>query len=166
MKRTLLATLVVALSAAAAFSDTTTQTMTQLPHCGSEAKNGFGAHKEYSAIDETAGYVGFKTEDIDAKGLKERYTLVNCATRTLVQVNAEYALTNPNSAVSGDMLGFVDKLHRDRKIANEALSAGYAKGAGYAVTKGKLPKPYDVKAARAECGCRLYYPETESLWQK
>lgn len=164
MMRTVLATLVVALSATAAFSDTTTQTSTKLPACGLEAKNAFGAHKAYPAIDEGNGYVGFKTEDIDANGLKERYSLVNCATRTIVQVKAEYPLTNSATSASGDLLAMVDKLHKDRKIANEALFANKAKGAGYDVVQGKLPKPYTEDAARPECGCRLYYPETVSLW--
>jgi hypothetical protein len=166
MMRTIIATVVVALSATAAMSDTTTQTSTRLPACGSEAKNAFGAHKEYPAIDEGNGYVGFKTEDIDANGLKERYSLVNCATRTLTQIKAEYPLTNSSTPAGGDLLAMVDKLHKDRKIANEALFAGIAKGAGYDVVQGKLPKPYDPKAARSECGCLLYYPETRSLWVK
>ena len=167
MRHYYLAATVASVLATASFSDTTSQTITQLPACGSEAKNGFGAHKEYPAIDESNGYVGFKTEDIDANGLKERYTLVNCATRSLVQLNSAYALKNSAQGVpAGDMLGFVDGLHKQKKIANEALFAGIAAQNGYAVTKGKLDKPFTAPAARAECGCQLYYPETVSLWVK
>lgn len=162
--RTVLATLIVALSATAALSDTTTQTSTKLPACGLESKNAFGAHKAYPAIDEGNGYVGFKTEDIDAAGLKERYSLVNCATRTIVQVKAEYPITEASSGA--DLLGMVDKLHKARKIANEALFASTAKRAGYDVVQGKLPKPFTADAQRPECGCQLYYPETVSLWVK
>ena len=154
--------------ASGAIADSTTQTITQLPACGSEAKNSFGVHKEYPVINEGNGFVGIKTEDADAAGLKERYTLVNCATRTLVQLNTEYLLKDSAKGIpaSGDMFAYVDKLHKADKLANEALFAGTASQAGYVVTKGKLAKPYDDKAARAECGCRLFYPETESLWVK
>ncbi len=167
--RVLLSILVASTVATAAIADDSTlQIIKNLPACGSEAKNSFGVHKEYPAINEGSGFVGFKTEDADATGLKERFTLVNCATRTLVQLNTAYLLQDSAKGVraSGDMFGYVDQLHKADKVANEVLFAGEAKQAGYDVTKGKLAAPYTEKAARPECGCLLYFPETQSLWVK
>jgi hypothetical protein len=166
MKTTLLATLIVALSAGSAFSDNTTQSIKQLPACGSEATNAFGVHKEYPAIDEGNGYVGFKTDDLDAKGDKERYTLVNCATRAAVQLNAEYLLTDSSKGIptGKDIFAFVDALRKQKKLANEALLASTAKANGYDVIVGKQPKAFTAKARRADCGCQLYYPETVAGW--
>jgi len=166
--KSILAAALASSIAVSAVAQTTTQVITQLPACGSEAKNSFGVHKEYPAINETNGFVGFKTEDADATGIKERYTLINCATRTLVQVRAEYLLADSSKGLprGSDMLSFVDAQHKAKKIANEALFAGLAKQQGYAVTTGKLPAPYAKEAARAECGCRMFYPETESMWVK
>jgi hypothetical protein len=166
MKTMLLATLFVALSAGSAFSDNTTQTVRQLPACGSEATNAFGIHKEYPAIDEGSGYVGFKTDDVDAKGDKERYTLVNCVTRAAVQLNAEYLLTDSSKGLpkGKDLFAFVDALRKQKKLANEALFAATAKGNGYSPIVGKQPKAFTEKARRADCGCQLYYPETVAGW--
>jgi len=168
MKMKALSIVLAACVAGSAVAQTTQQTVTQLPACGSEAKNSFGVHKEYPAINETNGYVGFKTEDADATGLKERYTLVNCATRGLVQAKAEYLLTDSSKGLphSGDLFALVDQLHKQKKVANEALFAGVLKQYGYAPINGKLPAPYSKEASRAECGCRMFYPETESMWVK
>ncbi|MEO5614313.1 MAG: hypothetical protein ABIR04_05255, partial [Cypionkella sp.] len=55
------------------------QVVRDLKKCGSEATNAFGKHRENPAIDEGNGYVGFETDESDASGTKEKYTLVNCA---------------------------------------------------------------------------------------
>jgi hypothetical protein len=164
----LIAAMLATALATSAVAQTTKQTITQLPNCGSEAKNSFEMHKEYPAINEGNGYVGFKTEDVDATGLKERFTLVNCATRTLVQLKAEYLLADSSAGLprSGDMFSFVDAQHKAKKVANEALFAGIAKQQGYETIVGKLPAPFSKEAARAECGCRTFYPETASMWVK
>ena len=166
MKMGFIATAFFALSAGAGFSDNTVQTIKQLPACGSEATNAFGTHKEYPAIDEGSGYVGFKTDDLDAKGDKERYTLVNCATRMSVQLNAEYLLTDSSNGIptGKDIFAFVDSLRTQKKLANEALFASTAKAYGYDVVTGKQPKAFTAKARRADCGCQLYYPETVAGW--
>ena len=100
LKTILVAALTVSISATAAFSET--QVVKQLKACGSEAKNSFGTHAEHPADDEGAGYVSFATEDVDATGTKERFTLVNCATRKLVQLNAEYLLTDSSKGLPGN----------------------------------------------------------------
>ena len=165
--RILLTALAILAAGAAMAQDSTLQTIKQLPHCGSEAKNSFGVHKEYPAIDLGNGFVGFKTEDANAEGLKERFSLINCATRAIVQLNAEYLLKDSSKGIpaSGDMFAFVDKLKKQGKLANGDLFAGLASQAGYEVTNGKLPKVGDDKAARAECGCDDFYPEARSLWK-
>jgi hypothetical protein len=160
IKTFVLTVLVVGLGASTAFPET--QTVRDLGKCGSIAKNSFGSHKEYPAINETNGYVGFQTEDVDASGTKERYTLVNCATRKLVQLNAEYLLTDSSKGLppQGDMFAFVESLRKAKKLANEALFSTNAKNRGYEITSGQLSEKYSEKAKRGDCGCQLYYPET------
>ena len=61
---------------------------------------------------------------------------------------------------NGDMFAFVTALAKQKKLANEALFAAAAKAQGYEVVNGQLPPMWSEKAARADCGCQLYYPET------
>ena len=161
MKKFLLAGLIGALVAGTAMADQK-QVVRKLKACGSEASNEFGKHRENPAIDEGNGYVGFETEETDATGTKERYSLVNCATRKLVQIKAEYLLKDSSEGLAphGDLFAFVDGLRKKKRVANEELFSTAAKKAGYEVTKGQLAKPYTEKAKRADCGCSLYYPET------
>jgi hypothetical protein len=161
MFKTILLTAVVAsMCTSMVFAET--QTVRDLGKCGSEAKNSFGVHTEHRADDEGAGYVSFATEDVDATGTKERFTLVNCATRKLVQLNAEYLLTDSSKGLAGnkDLFAFVTALAKQNKLANEALFSTAATQAGYEVINGQLPAKFSEKAARADCGCRLFYPET------
>ncbi len=156
----LVSTVVASLCATAGFADT--QVVKQLKACGSEAKNSFGTHTEHPADDEGAGYVSFATEDTDATGTKERFTLVNCATRKLVQLNAEYLLTDSSKGLpgNGDLFAFVTALSKQNKLANEALFATAAKANGYVPKNAELPPKWSEPAKRADCGCQLYYPET------
>ena len=162
LKNILATALIASLCATAAFPET--QVVKQLKACGSEAKNSFGTHTEHPAEDEGSGYVSFATEDVDATGTKERFTLVNCATRKLVQLNAEYLLTDSSKGLpgNGDLFAFVGALTKQKKLANEALLSSAAKANGYAVIEGQLPEMLTEKAVRADCGCSLYYPETMS----
>ncbi len=154
--------LLVAMLAASPSMAEQKQVVRDLGKCGSEASNAFGKHREEPAVDEGNGFVGFETEEIDATGTKERYTLVNCATRSLVQVNAEYLLTDSSKGLPGhgDLFALLDSQRKKKRIANEALFNTNAANAGYAVVKGKLDKIGTEKARRGDCGCRLYYPET------
>jgi hypothetical protein len=161
MFKTILLTAVIAsLGVTSAFAET--QTVKQLKACGSEAKNSFGTHTEHPAEDEGAGFVSFATEDVDATGTKERFSLVNCATRKIVQINADYLLTDSSKGLpgNGDLFAFTNGLHKQNKLANEALFEQVAKANGYKVTKGNLPAKWSEKGKRADCGCQLYYPET------
>ncbi len=161
--KTAFVTALVTVLATTAISDTTnTQVIKKLKACGSEASNGFGSHKEYPATNEGNGYVGFQTEEVDAKGTKERYSLANCATRKIVQVNAEYLLTDSSKGLppQGDLFSFIDGLRKQSRLANEALFTTNAKNQGYPITAGNMPPAYSDKAQRADCGCSLYYPET------
>ncbi len=161
MKKIFLSTVVLMMISGAAMADTK-QVVRDLKKCGSEATNEFGKHRENPAIDEGNGYVGFEVEDTDAKGTKERYTLVNCATRKMVQLKAEYLLTESSKGLPGhgDLFAFMDGLRKKKKIANEDLLVTNGKRAGYEVVRGTLPKKYGGKARRGDCGCALYYPET------
>ncbi len=138
------------------------QVVRNLKNCGSEATNAFGKHRENPAIDEGNGYVGFETDESDASGTKEKYTLVNCATRKLVQLKAEYLLKDSSKGLPGhgDLFAFVDGLRSKKKLANEDLFIKNAQRGGYEVIKGQLAKAYTPKASRGDCGCSLYYPET------
>ena len=160
LKNIVATALIASLCATAAFAET--QTVKQLKACGSEAKNSFGLHTEHPATNEGAGFVGFSTEDTDATGTKERFTLVNCATREVVQVKAEYLLTDSSKGLppQGDLFAFVEALSKQNKLANEALFSAAAKNQGYAPVKGKLPTKWSEKGKRSDCGCQLFYPET------
>lgn len=138
------------------------QVVRNLKKCGSEATNAFGKHRENPAIDEGNGYVGFETDESDASGTKEKYTLVNCSTRKVVQLNAEYLLKDSSKGLPGhgDLFAFVDGLRSKKKLANEDLFIKNAQRGGYEVVKGQLAKAYTPKASRGDCGCSLYYPET------
>ncbi|MBC7476492.1 MAG: hypothetical protein H7317_00165 [Pseudorhodobacter sp.] len=160
LQNILASTLIAALCASATYADT--QVVKQLKACGSEAKNSFGTHTEHPIEDEGAGYISVATEDTDATGTKERFTLVNCATRKLVQLNAEYLLTDSSKGLpgSGDLFTFATALSKQNKLANEALFAAAAKAQGYPVKNAQLPPKWSEPAKRADCGCQLFYPET------
>lgn len=161
MKKIVLPFLVAMLAVGPAMADQK-QVVRDLKKCGSEATNAFGKHRENPAIDEGNGYVGFETDESDASGTKEKYTLVNCATRKLVQINAEYLLKDSSKGLPGhgDLFAFVDALRAKKKLANEDLFIKNAQRGGYEVVKGQLAKAYTPKASRGDCGCTLYYPET------
>ena len=136
------------------------QTVKRLKNCGSEASNSFGSHKEYPALDEGNGYVGFKTADQDAGGTKLRYSLVNCATRQIVRLDAEYKLQDSSKGVpGGDLFDFVDSLRKGKRLVNERLLTKNANDNGYKVTTGKLAAYGDERALRADCGCMTHYPD-------
>ena len=160
LKTTSVVALIACLAAGAAFPET--QVIKQLKACGSQAKNSFGTHVEHPATNEGAGYVGFATEDTDATGTKERFTLVNCATRKVVQLKAEYLLTDSSKGLppQGDLFAFVEALSKQKKLANEALFTATAKAQGYTPITGSLPPKWSDKGKRSDCGCQLYYPET------
>lgn len=151
---------IAALCATSTFAET--QTVRQLKACGSEAKNSFGTHTEHPAEDEGSGYVSFATEDTDATGTKERFTLVNCATRKLVQIKAEYLLADSSKGLpgKGDLFAFVTALTKQKKLANEALFSSAASAQGYEPISGAWPAKWAKSNQRGDCGCQLFYPET------
>jgi hypothetical protein len=159
MLKTLMTAMVVlgTLAAPLAAQD---QTIKQLKACGSEAKNAYGFHKEHPAVDEGSGYVGFQTEEANAEGTFERYSLVNCATRKVVRIEAQYLLKESRKAGSfdGDLFSKIKALRKASGLANETLISEWAKGEGFKVTAGDLPKRDDERSARTNCGCSLYYP--------
>ncbi len=137
------------------------QTMKKLKACGSEATNSFGFHKEYPAINEGNGYVGFQTEDSNADGTFERYGLVNCATRTIVRIEAEYLLKDSatSDVAGGDLFKRIKDLRSGSRLANETLLTEWAKARGFKVAAGNLPERGSEKAARTDCGCATFYPD-------
>ncbi|HRM74863.1 MAG TPA: hypothetical protein PLI13_09230 [Paracoccus sp. (in: a-proteobacteria)] len=136
------------------------QTVKRLKNCGSEASNSFGSHKEYPVLDEGNGYVGFKTADQDAGGTKLRYSLVNCATRQIVRLDAEYKLKDSSKGVpGGDLFDFIDSLRKQKRLVNEQLLTKTAQSYGYKVTTGKLAGYGDERAVRADCGCMTHYAD-------
>lgn len=160
MKKIVLPVLMALLAVGPAFADK--QVVKNLGKCGSEASNSFGKHRENPAIDEGNGYVGVETEDSDATGTKEKYTLVNCSTRKVVQLKAEYLLTDSSKGLPGnkDLFAYVDGLRKQKKLANEDLFAKKGKAQGYETIVGKLADKGSEKAERGDCACLLYYPET------
>lgn len=136
------------------------QSVKRLKNCGSEASNSFGSHKEYPVLDEGNGYIAIKTADQDANGTRLRYSLVNCATRQIVRLDADYQLKDSAKGVpGGDLFAFTDALRKQKRLANETLLDRSAAGQGYKVTKGKLPGYGEKGAMRADCGCLTHYPD-------
>ena len=156
MKKIVLPFLIAMLSVGPALADK--QVIKSLGKCGSEAGNSFGKHTEKHAIDEGNGYVGIETEDIDATGTKEKYTLVNCSTRKVVQLKAEYLLSDSSDGLVGnkDLFAYVDGLRKQKKLANEDLFAKKGKAQGYETIVGKLAAKGTEKAERGDCACMLY----------
>ncbi|WP_155947354.1 hypothetical protein [Pseudorhodobacter ferrugineus] len=161
MKSVMFSAVISMVLSGAAFAETK-QVVRQLKNCGSEATNQFGKHFEKPAVNEGNGYVGLSVEQTDATGTKERYTLVNCATRKMVQLQAEYLLKNSSKGLPahGDLFAFTDALRKQKKLANLDLLVINGKKYGYVVVKGQLAKAYTEKARRGDCACGLYYPET------
>jgi hypothetical protein len=137
------------------------QTIKKLKACGSEATNSFGYHKEYPATNEGNGYVGFQTEEADATGTKERYSLVNCATRQIVRIEVEYLLKESAKAGSfnGDLFTQIAALRKKSRLANESLLSEWANSQGFKPSVGNLPAQGSQSTARSDCGCQVYYPD-------
>jgi hypothetical protein len=161
MKKIVLPMILALLIAVPASADQK-QVVRTLKNCGSEASNSFGKHRENPAVDEGNGFVSFGTDESDASGTKERFTLVNCATRKLVQLKAEYLLKDSSKGLPphGDLFAFIDALRAKKHLANADLLIKNASRGGYETIKGQLAKAYTEKAKRGDCGCALYYPET------
>lgn len=159
MKRLISLSLVLASLATVAGADE--QTLRKLKACGSEARNSFGYHTEFPAVSEGNGYVSFETEEANAEGTFQRYSLVNCATRSIIRIEADYKLKDSASVrgFDGDLLKKIKALRKASRLANEAILPGWAKGEGFKVTVGKAPKRGDAKAERLDCGCATYFPE-------
>ena len=138
------------------------QVIRQLKACGSEATNAFGYHKEYPALNEGNGYVGFQTEDANAEGTTERYSLVNCATRRVVRIEVAYLLKESSKAggFDGDLFTLIKGLRKKSRLANETLLSEWAEGQqGFKLSVGNLPARGAQSTARSDCGCRLFYPD-------
>lgn len=137
------------------------QVIKKLKNCGSDARNEFGRHIEYSAVDEGAGIVGFLTVDEDASGTRQRFSIVNCETRKISQVKAEYKLADAGRTLKAgkDMATWVKAMREGGSLANETAFARLAKQAGYWVGSDTLPPRGDAKTVRADCGCKTFYPD-------
>jgi hypothetical protein len=154
-----LMTMIAALMIAATAAQADTQVIRKLKACGVEAKNSFGSYTELPIVDEGGGHVGIASEEDNAEGTLQRYSLVNCATRTVVQVKQTYALKDAakNVNMTGDLFKWVAGLRKQGTLANEAAFSKAIKASGRMVAAGKLDKPFSEKARRSDCGCRLYY---------
>ena len=131
-----------------------------LPNCGTERVGEFSLYRELPARDEGNGYVGFGTEEQNATGEnKQRYSLVNCATRTLVIARATLPVSGA-SDVSTSLFQRVDDLRQRSRLANEDLYASAMREDGYEVSVNRLPPLGSDLAERADCGCRRFYWET------
>ena len=105
--------------------------------------------------------MGFVTIDSDASGTKERYSLVNCGTRGITQIKAEYKLTEAAKLLKSgqDLVVFVERLRKEGRLANEQVFAKLAKQAGYPVATAKLSPRGSETTVRSDCGCKLYYED-------
>ena len=161
MKKIFLSTVLAALVAMPVAAQDK-QVVRQLKACGSEATNAFGKHRENPVINEGGGFVGFETETTDATGTKQRYSLVNCVNRDMVQIKVEYLLADSSKGLPkhGDLFKFVDGLRSKKRVANPDLFSKAAEQSGYSPVRAKAPKQGTDLGARVDCGCRLFYPET------
>lgn len=134
--------------------------VTKLPNCGTERRGEFSLYREAPVINEGNGYVGFVTEEQNATGVNtQRYSLVNCATRTIVRVESKVGVAG-SSDVSETLFDRVDSLRRSSRLANEAIFEDAVSDRGYSVITGPLPAIGDDRAERVDCGCRRFYRET------
>lgn len=154
-----LAVLLAAVPAVAQNADS--QVIRKLKDCGSDTRNEFGRHIEYPAVREGGGYVGFLTVDEDATGTRQRYSLVNCETRRIAQIKAEYALADAGRTLKAgrDLASWVKAQRAAGQLANETAFARLAKAAGYPVATGTLPVRGSEKTVRSDCGCKTFYPD-------
>ena len=165
-RMTMIAGAAVALAACQPEPEVTTVadgfTVRNLPNCGTERVGPLSLYRESPTTNEGNGYVGFATEEQNASGVNyQRYSLVNCATRTLVKVEANLP-TAGSADVSTTLFQRVDRLRDRSRLANENLFEAAAREAGYDVTVGVLPAIGTELAERADCGCRRFYFETVS----
>ncbi len=135
-------------------------TVRELRSCGTERVGALSLYRESPVTNEGNGYVGFATEEQNATGVNyQRYSLVNCATRTLVKV--ESTLPSSGAAdVDTTLFQRVDRLRNNSRLANENLFEAAARENGYDVTTGVLPAVGSEAAKRADCGCRRFYWDT------
>lgn len=160
--KALIATLVVLLAATSASAQNAdSQVIKKLKDCGSDTRNEFGRHIEYPAVKEGGGFVGFLTVDEDATGTKQRYSLVNCETRKIAQIKAEYALADAGRTLKAgkDMATWVKNQRAAGQLANESAFVRLAKAAGYPVATATLPARGSEKTVRSDCGCKTFYPD-------
>lgn len=162
MERRMKTVLMVALAAMVALPAVAdTQVVKRLKACGVEAKNAFGSHVELPAVNEGGGYVGFLTVDEDSTGTRQRFSLVNCATRGITQVKVDYKLADAKTTLEagGDLATYVASLRKQGQLANEAAFAKLARQAGYPVGAATLGPRGSADTTRSDCGCQLYYPD-------
>lgn len=134
--------------------------VTKLRSCGTERRGEFSLYREAPVIDEGNGYVGFLTEEQNATGVnKSRYTLLNCATRSVVKIESEVSVAGMQN-VGETLSDRIDKLRRRSRLANEAILESEMKRTNYKVTTGTAGAVGADGAERADCGCRRYYWET------
>lgn len=135
-------------------------TVRSLLPCGTERVGELSLYRELPVIDEGNGYIGFATEEQNATGRNyQRYSLVNCATRSVVRVETEIAAAGTSEA-STTLFQRVDALRRGSRLANETLFEASARDAGFSVSTGALPAIGDDRADRVDCGCSRYYRDT------
>jgi hypothetical protein len=137
------------------------QVIKKMKNCGSDVRNEFGRHIEYPAVKEGGGFVGFLTVDEDATGTRQRYSLVNCETRKITQIKAEYKLADAGRTLKAgkDLATWVKNQRAAGQLANESAFARLAKHAGYPVGTATLAPRGDAKTVRADCGCKAFYPD-------
>lgn len=134
--------------------------VTQLRSCGIERRGEFSLYREAPVINEGNGYIGFVTEEQNATGQNlQRYSLVNCAARTVVRVETMVPVSG-SAGVAQTIFDRVDRLRDRSRLANETIFESEARNWGYDVQAGALPALGDDRATRVDCGCRRFYPET------
>ncbi len=105
--------------------------------------------------------MGFLTVDEDATGTKQRYSLVNCETRKIAQIKAEYALADAGRTLKSgkDMATWVKNQRAAGQLANESAFVRLAKARAIRWPPPPCPRAAARKRCGSDCGCKTFYPD-------
>jgi hypothetical protein len=134
-----------------------------LPNCARVETNAFASYRELPITDEGNGFIGVGTQEENSEGRTyQRYSMVNCVTKEVVRVEAEWQLgeITAASAAYTDVFGLIGSLRERSRLTNMPYLESEAAERGFSVSSGQLPASGDARVARSDCGCRTFYPDT------
>lgn len=148
------------LALAGCVEENTTGIAQPLESCGKVVTSRGASYTEAPILNEGGGKIGIGTQQQSGDQIHQRYSLVDCASKSITRVEQNWALSNAPTSTAQTVEGMVNSLRAAGRLTASGQLARGGRDQGFQVTEGRVDA---VNNERAACGCQMYYPDL--LWQ-